>query len=616
MTKEELIEKVNENIEMLTEKLENPPADYLYYANFVHSYNLKSLAGLVEIPPLDFATVMLFPGVIEEMDFNDFLEDILSFRKVFEELDPDDMGDISEAFSAFVHAGQYELLANIFNDVNKLRATKNIRKHLLNKKSSAVDRKRIEQGILAVEKIILKNGEPGWDVSKLIEYCEDHPNAVSNTIAMIKLLREFGAIKNDVDLNSEEYMSNKGVCTILRYGGKIIECKKYLCDEQKKYEDKLRSERGIYKKFLKDIESAFEKEEITNYTNIIHDIDDEELIMEFLKLVYQHNKPVYDRIDALNDQLKRDSLVNYLNVLKNYGIKKEEVDLNKVIHNSCEDLDKMLKILNAIVPEKDKIIEIIEISDLANVSYFKELKTNGVLSTGAFLRYPEIFGIDSELRKKLDNNIKIINDFNIDGTLFCKQADILIENDNLLDSLDTLRYYNLLDNLKTSRKHSFLKKNGLCEVIDKIIELGYEDLLLEDISLLNENNWDRIYVLKSMGVQPESKEELIKYLRDDKFFVPDDKLKLYIEDASKYYNSLGIDYNTDMLKIVKDNANTERSLSFDGVIISKNRVVRNLTKEDFDINDLADAIIKNCILSMDEVETIKSCLKNKIYKLD
>ena len=68
--------------------------------------------------------------------------------------------------------------------------------------------------------------------------------------------------------------------------------------------------------------------------------------------------------------------------------------------------------------------------------------------------------------------------------------------------------------------------------------------------------------------------------------------------------------------LVKNHETSERTLNFDGVIISKNRVARNLVDEVFDVNDLFKAILKDCILSMDEIDTIKSCLKNKVYKLD
>ena len=614
MTKEELINNIKDRIAYINSQLENPPLDYMFYNEFIKENNLKSIPGLLQIPYVDFIAAVIFP-TFEFSSFNELLEDIISFRRIFEDLDSQEFTDMKGIFRLFLKTARLGILDMIFNDEDKEHALETLHSIVAPKNSTRKELDVIQRAMLTIDKLIINNGKQGWDVSKLIKYYRGKPDVMDNTVAIIDMFKEFKEAK-DVDFSQPKYKEDYRVQKTFEVCTSIVECRKILCQEYKKTEDNLSNRLSIYKRFLNDVENAFKKDEITNYELIIRNIDDEELKQEFLKLVCLHNMKEYDEVERKNRKLNDNSLTNYLSVLKNNGISRNEVDLKKIVNNSCDDLDKMLKILNAIVGDKEKIVRIIETSDLKSVKYFQELKTRGVLTNGAFIKYPELFDSNSDSRKAFDESIKIIEDNEIDTTLFSKSVDVLIENDNLDTNVNILRYYGLLDILKTTKKFSFLKKNNLFEIIDKVIELGYEDLLLEDIGLLNENNWDRIYVLKAIGLQPTDKKELIKYLRDDKFFVSDTLLKRYIDNASESYGNLDVNYEVDIMGLVKNHETSERTLNFDGVIISKNRVARNLVDEVFDVNDLFKAILKDCILSMDEIDTIKSCLKNKVYKLD
>lgn len=614
MTKDELIDEVNTRINFITSQLENPPLDYMFYNEFVRDNNLKTIPGLLQIPYVDFIVAVVFP-TFDFSSFSELLEDIISFRRIFEDLDSQEFTDMKGVFRVFLKSARLGVLDMVFNDDDKDHALKVTHSLLTPKSSDKKDCEIIARAMSTIDKLIINNGKQGWDVSKLISYYRKKPDVMDNTVAIISMLKEFKEEK-DADFSQSKYQEDHRVQKTFEVCNSIIECRKILSNEYKKTEDNLLNNRSIYKKFLKDIENAFEKDEIKNYELIIRNIDDEELKKAFLKLVWLHNKKAYDEVEQRNKRLNENSLTNYLSVLKNNGISKESIDLQKITKNSCEDLDKMLKILNAIVGDKEKLIKIVEMSDLDSVKYFQELKTVGIINSGAFIKYPELFDSNSDYRKSFDKSMKILRENVVNKALFGKSIDVLIDNDNLDSNINVLRYYGLLDKLKTAKKFTFLKKSNLIETIDKVLELGYENLLLEDISLLNENNWDRIYVLKSMGLQPIDKKELIKWLRGDKFFVSDSVLKKYMEDVSEYCDDLDITYEADFMKIVKDNEMSERTLNFDGIIISKNRVARNLTSDDFNVNDLFKAIINNCVLSMEEIETIKSCLKNKVYKLD
>lgn len=616
MTKQELVDECNRRIKKLSDKLENPPVEYLFYNDFAKKYNYKTIPGLLKIPYVDFASALLYPEV-EERKINEILGDTLSFSNVLEDLSSDELKTMNQIFMGFIHMDKTEILEEIFRDTNARRAIKGYKEYLSDSRMDEEEQELLDGIHGLMNKLIINNRKQGWDLLALIYYYKVEPRVISNVVSLISAFKYIKEGREDnLDYNSRDFKEKYNTRDMMLITSGITECRRHINEEYGKVESNLRHNLNIYKKFLKDMESAFESEEIKNYESIIKSINDEQLKLEFLKLVYQHNKLKYDEIDAIHEELTKNSLVNYLSVLRDNGIKKDDVDLNKIIRNSCEDLDKMIKILNGIVGDKKLVIKIIEFTDYPTVLYFKELKSKNVLSGNAFTMYPDIFDSSSEHRKILDKNIGIINKYKVDYTLFVKNPSVLIENNKLDDNLSILESYKLLDNLKYAKKFSFLMKENLCEILDKVIELGYESILVEDMDLLNEDNWDRIYLLKSMGVKPENKKELIKYLRDNKFFISDDRLNIYIEDTSEYHNDLDISYEVNALNIMKDNEITSRTLCFNGVIISKNRVLRNIDSNIININDLYKGILKNSILSMEEVESIKSSLKNKTYKLD
>ena len=619
MTKQELVNKIVEIINVCNKNLEKVDPEYLFYEDFHKLYNYKSIEGLLNIPTVDLASAIL-NAEIDEKDVFEVNDDILSFGAIFDVLDSSDIRNMNSIFTSFANTSKMQILKDIFRDTNSRRASKNIHTFL----TEDIDDDDLELKHLvsiAYDCLVLlieNNGKPSFDVMRLISYYEDHRILTSNVVLLIGVLKD---IKSNYDLEDGGKLPLKKLNErykledIKKACGGIDLYRKILIDEKKHKESYFKDKLNAYNKFLKDIQAAFEKEEIINYESIINCIVDDSFKLEFLRLVYQHNKLYYDQLDVLYEELTKNSIVNYLTVLRSQNIKKDQVNLELIMRNSCEDVEKMLKVLSQIVDDKNTIIKILEISDLKTVNYIKELKNKSILTKKSFIMYPNIFDANSNEKKLLDRNVNFISTFKLNPNIFSKNPSLLIENDNLYMNLYTLKEYNLINSLKENYKYSFLAKDNLEILIDKIIELGYDSLLEKDLSLLNESNWDRIYVLKSMGLLPETKEELLKYLRSDKFFVSDKKLNLYIESTSNYYDDLANNYKVDIAKIIEEREINPRVLSFDGVIISKKRLLRNINCKNVGVNDLFMGLLHNSVLSMEEVETIKNNILEKTYKI-
>lgn len=618
MTRFELEEKCQDRIDYLTNELEKKSPEYEFYSKITRAYNFKSLGGLVKIPYIELFTAVFY-AESDAFPIMKIFSDVVSFSSVFYKLTYTQLGKVNAIIFPFASNDDIDVLKNAFNKIDKEEAINSIMNFLWDKKIEKTD---FDVNMLReTEKIITllvgSNNKEDFNVVKLLDYYQAEPILCHNIFDLIKALKN---IENDPELyngrirNEDKIKEKYNVADMFKLTAPVMEYSKYLCSHYKDIKSRQEAELNRYKRFLRDIKSAFEKDEIKNYSAIIENFPDSELKVEFLQLVYEHNNSSYEKLDAKKDNLIKNSIINYLNVLKTHGINKEEVNLERIMKNSCEDLTKMLKILNALVGDKNTIIKIIEMSDLESVNYFKDLKSKSILTKDAFIMYPELFNPNSSERTTLDNSIKLINDYKINASIFSNTPSIMINNEMLYYNLEVLKQYNFINVLKGLNNYNFLSNSNLIKTIDKILELGYEDLLENDLTLLNENNWDRIYVLKSMGLLPLEKEELIKYLRSDKFFVPDKKINLYVDDASKYYKDIDYDYDVNSFNILKDKEKTSRVLMFGDTIISKNKVLRSIDDENMNIKDLFKAIIKDSILNMNEIDSIKCSICEKTYK--
>ena len=177
-------------------------------------------------------------------------------------------------------------------------------------------------------------------------------------------------------------------------------------------------------------------------------------------------------------------------------------------------------------------------------------------------------------------------------------------------------FNNLLNNIKGEDNYNFFDNNNLDLAIDILLELGLEEYLEEDLALLNySNRFNRLRLLKSLNITISSKEELIKYLTDNNFFVPDSKLDEYIYNSVDYFiNYDNLDYNE------LSYYTTSRTYKMGNLIFSKNRVLRNLSLMENNLSEkqiLVHAFLDGAFLTDNELEEFKELVvsdKRKVLK--
>ena len=166
MTKQELYDEVNRRIDSLNKTIENPPKEYKFYADFVKNYKLKNINEIIKIPYIELVIALLYSVFEVREDFNDFYNNINKARFIYEELNADEISDMSHFFLGFINASRSKILVDIFNDTNKKRAANEI-KRVFEHSTNIED---AEDAYHHIEKVLMNNGKYGWDASGLIEY--------------------------------------------------------------------------------------------------------------------------------------------------------------------------------------------------------------------------------------------------------------------------------------------------------------------------------------------------------------------------------------------------------------------------------------------------------------
>lgn len=618
MTKQELVDYCTKRIAEIREKLNEKDIEYAYYDDFFKLYSISTVKSAVQIPVDDLMVVFLNSAL--DKPFTEIVLDVDSFSIVFKKFDHDEIKQLALTLDMLYESGNDNFIAlkKALSDSNK-RRTYDLVCHC----EDGDDEEFVEY---IVKKLIDFKNNFDADIVKLLDYYEENPSVMMNLMSFISTAKQYEMFYNKVQAaTSHMIIAETGIRSkrvhkklftavmkdAVRYSEvyKILDpisqhYNKLVSDQKSKERRLMRAEKA-YLEFIEKLPKIFNRDEITNYESIIKNIDDEEVRLEFLKLVYDHNMEEYNKTMLSYNELAKNSSIRFLTLLQEIGVSKDDVRISSIMKNSYDDVEKMLNILKITFDEdKTIIIKALELADLVDVLYIKELIDKGVLSKKAVVNDVSLFNSESNVRKLLEENIKLLNEFGLNPAILGVNSELLLYNSSLKNSLSILKDYDLLKYLKGQDNYSFLEKDNLTTKIDKLLELGYESYLKEDVTLLNEDNLDRIYVLKSIGVIPKSKEELLSWLRTDKFLVSNDRMNTYIHNVVDYVKD---DFKLDINSIISEYNNTNRTICINGVILSKNRILRNSDLGNF------KSIINGSVLSKDEVDILRSELKAKEF---
>lgn len=380
---------------------------------------------------------------------------------------------------------------------------------------------------------------------------------------------------------------------------------------------------NIYDELKEKLSEMSLCEGIIGIDNIIYKIPDKAIQLEVLKYIYTHNMNLHKKIESEYQELSKCDISNYRLLLSNFGLNVSNDALEEIMNNSLDDLERILSLLkNMGLISFEHIIDILKITSIDVVSRLNSLWQGSIISCELLRTNINLFDGDSYEYSTLNKNISLLEEKGISPRIFVNSNVLLFSNDLFCKNINILDKYLLIPSLNKTSSFDFLKSDGLDVSIDTLIELGYENYLIEDLDILNySNRFGRLRLLKELNIVVSSKDELISVLSSDKFYVEDKDIDSYVYNSSLYNLpnlENGVNRDQECVDLEKFSI-SPRTYNFDGVLISKNRVLKKLKNIDSDCSELNKAlysILHGSVLSDSEVNTIKNCLKPDEYDSD
>ena len=383
--------------------------------------------------------------------------------------------------------------------------------------------------------------------------------------------------------------------------------KSFVDDEDKKEKQSIKNnskELFNLNSAMAQLEESLKEEEVTNARSIVSKIKDLNIKYAVLELISEHNSVYYEKLDRELNSLNKNSKIKYQALLHDYGIINGSYQIERIMNNSLEDVEQILKIISKYNLTNEQIIKILRNSTLEIVSNIKEYLDKGYLSLDFIIDNIDIYYRNSTKYQVYNNSLSILSKYNINPSIFFDSISVLFTySDSLENNLELLDNYNLLNSLKTTSNYKFLINDKLAFIIDKLIELGYEEYLEEDLDLLNNDKLMRLEALKAFEVEISNKEELDKVL-NKRFYINDEDIEEYLPEEVKLddkYDLESIDLN--------EYKSGSRTYNINGILISSNKVNRLLNQGYSKYN----AIFSGMRLNTEEYNSIIGTLKGIEY---
>lgn len=361
-------------------------------------------------------------------------------------------------------------------------------------------------------------------------------------------------------------------------------------------------------------------QEIVAIPNEIMRLEDEKLKKQILKNIYNNNMSIYANIEEKYNVLSSNSYNKYSLLLEQYGIDISKYDID--ITNDINVIAKILKITESLnITNPQNLVEIINNSKLEIVENINNLVKKGYIDNEYVSKNINIFN-DNYIN--LTSNIKEFKKEGLSLSSINNLKNSLCEDTNKIQrNIEILKEYKLFSSLGICTSSDFLSNDQLAQKIDKILELGMEKFLKNDLSLLNYDNkeYKRVLLMNKLNIPIPTLDNLHNILLSSSFVVSDDKIDNYLFNVNreKLNNLQDISINkSNLLELLKEKQSSVNVYSFDGVIISKNKVLRNLenSTNEISLKDTILSIIDGKVLDNNELEKITKSIypKEKQYK--
>lgn len=409
----------------------------------------------------------------------------------------------------------------------------------------------------------------------------------------------------------------------------------YIYEKVEKYRKELRSIRKENSKLITKAQKLRElynkkDKELISTQDLKGVVDDSDESFKILTSLAKSNSEIVSKIE---ENFGKKEQIIY--ALYNYHYNYDEIasEIEKDIENIDisilkENLDRLSK--NGINVSNENLIYIIKNNSLINVDNVKPFIAKSYINTTIINRNIRILTNEDDFSNYF-NNIKLLETFNINVLDIVNgyYEFLLINNNYLTDIFNLCKMYGL----KLDSYNIIILLDTLSfDNIDLFIEEGYSDYIVNNVNLLEKGDVipKRLHInnlVNSDLVETNSIDEDV--LNEGSFFVSDRCLDDACSSKTYLYQNKEINTilnNSLRLKVSEDIINSDIVLKldakyrnedvydFDGVIISRCKVLRNLEalkNTSYSVYErVLNSIIYNSLLGIDDLKTISSEIKN------
>ncbi|MGN0973760.1 MAG: hypothetical protein ACI4OT_03365 [Bacilli bacterium] len=485
------------------------------------------------------------------------------------------------------------------------------------------------------------------DLNKIKEDLKQ--NTLKATKSKNYYMTEINAARKVVETLRKHESNEKLIQKAKQHNNAELKSYNYYLEIRNYYNELLKINRDyeqLKKKVIRDLNRI--KEFITNLPDItlidkinyttLQEID-ENAYKEIFKQIFANQEERYNKLKEAENNLLENSYQNrYKNLLQKYNIEFEQLDIDiQNIFKNCNDielLDNKLTILklDSILDLTEEFLNTIINMDIKKIKQVAYLINNKIISKETVFENIDLINKDFD---SLNNNASIMINHNIsiDNKLY--NDDILfVDNKELLNNEELLKVYR---KELSEGDYIYLNDSNNFDILDLLIE--------NDISLNSFDNYSlsqkeisnlikRIFICTDLNIDMYTKSGNLNrsFLLGNKFYTSEETLDEYIltsnyydeniEDFIKNNNRNHINKNINLIEefneLEKYKSEDELSYNIDGLIISRPKVMRNLTlfleTENLNKNNILQSIIYNSNFNDSDIEIIKSTIfkNNKI----
>lgn len=485
-------------------------------------------------------------------------------------------------------------------------------------------------------------------------YGEEYYESLLKLLENDQFLLMFNATFNYMDILNHDYSKEKTVLIIelLRHSRNSDAFNGYIEDEKIRVNYSILNfdslfgyicdQIDIYRKEIRGLRKENTKlvTKVQKLKKIVNKKDDEMISTRELGDLLEEE----DSIKLLKSILESNSKVA-LKVEENFGIKEKLFYLLYSYHYSLDDVmiddlssvnidilkNNLEELKNSCISLSNTNLEyIIKSNILIEKDKLKSLVSRGFINSTVVNKNIRLLTEENEFNN-FSKNISLFenNGINIVDIVNGYYEFLFINNSYLEEVLKLSSLYGIkLDNDKLIRLIDVTNFDN----IDLYIEEGYHDFIVNNINLLEQGDLipKRIHINNLVNSElVDSNSISSELVNEGSFFVPNSSLdsacgsKIYVVENKEIKHILD---NSNRLSISNDTMCSDVVLkldreyrdndvySFDGIIISRNKVLRNLEvlkNTNYSLYDIVlNSIIYNSILGVDDIKTITSEIKN------